>query len=74
MKDSKDFERLRYAVSVDFYSMIDSGMTFEEAENWFKSDECIKEIYGNEWSAEEIQAAFDGYRKEFEKYQKGGQS
>lgn len=60
----KDEGRLRYAMSVDFEAMIDSGMTFEEAESWFKSNECIEESYENRWTAEEIQSMFEKHRSE----------
>ena len=58
-QESQREMRLRYAMSVDFECMIDDGMSFEEAENWFKSDACIKEAYENEYTSSEIQTVFE---------------
>lgn len=60
--------RLRYVMSVDFECMIDEGMSFNEAENWFKSDECVKEAYEGEWTPAEIQKMFEKCRSQFKRY------
>ncbi len=59
---------LKYAMSVDFEAMIDDGMSFKEAEDWFNSDECIKETYEGEWTPAEIKEMFEECRSQFEHY------
>lgn len=61
-------DKLRYVMSVDFKVMIDDGMSFKEAENWFKSDECVKEAYEEEWTPAEVQDMFEKCRSQFEGY------
>lgn len=63
--------RLEYIMSVDFECMVECGHhTPEQAEEWFYSDECVKESYGGEYSLNEIKNTFERLRERFNKFYK----